>query len=342
MVRAVSFTPYGGDTIKALQERQAALQEAAPQLPGVSNLRSGWQGASYLANTLVNTLQQNAAASQEHTARTKLAELISNHVTGTPWKQEEIANIYQIQPELGQHIMDLEEARATAEAKQTADATGAPKRTDIASLADDFSNVPDVKNYQNAQSMWVSMQDAATRNTAQADLNMVIAMAKLFDPGSVVRSEEGKAVELTGNLPANVMGWFSYLTGKPGSRLSRDVRQGMMQEAYSRMNGYYSGVQQASQWYTDKAKRGGYNPDDIVRPFPQPQAFDPDKVVGAPAVATDTDPAPPTPPADPNPPEVQNDPQYKAAKANYLSGGGTEAGWAKVKDWKVFIPAGTK
>lgn len=112
MVKSVSFSPYGGDTIKALQARQAALQQEAPPLPGVQNMRSPWQGASYLANTLVNNLQQNAAVSQEREARGKLTELLAGHAEGTPWQNEELASIYSIEPELGIHMTDQQNAAA--------------------------------------------------------------------------------------------------------------------------------------------------------------------------------------------------------------------------------------
>ena len=118
MVKTVSFSPYGGDTIKALEARQKALQQTAPELPGVNEMRSPWQGASYLANTLVNTLQQNAAAGQEQQAREGLAQLLAGHATGQPWQSAEIANAYQYDPELGLHLMDQEQAFRLATMKQ--------------------------------------------------------------------------------------------------------------------------------------------------------------------------------------------------------------------------------
>lgn len=217
----------------------------------------------------------------------------------------------------------------TGEIKDAGSARGAGalKESDVASLADDFTNVPDVKNYQNAQSMWLSMQDAATRDTAQADLNMVIATAKLFDPTSVVRSEEGRAVELTGDLPSSVSGAFAYLTGKPGARLSKKIRQGMLQEGYSRMNGYYRGVQQASDWFRDKAARRGYNPDDIIRPFEPPKAFDLEAVVGSDVVGNET---PEEQPAPEQPAEVapgQPDPSKPDLKIGDVREGVEGTSW---------------
>ena len=50
----------------------------------------------------------------------------------------------------------MENLRAQAKEKQE----GGLKETDVGAMADDFANVPDVKNYQNAQSMWVTWQEA--------------------------------------------------------------------------------------------------------------------------------------------------------------------------------------
>ena len=104
--------------------------------------------------------------------------------------------------------------------------------------------------------------------------NEIIALAKLFDPTSVVRSEEGKAVELTGNLPSTLRGQFLYLIGEEGSRLDPSVRKGMIEEARSRMAAYNEAWQRDKELYTGIIRRAGLNPQDFLPSFEDVSATD--------------------------------------------------------------------
>ncbi len=280
--------PTGGQTLLALQLRQKQLAEAAPTIP--SQIPSPWQGASLMANSLVNSLQQNAAAEQEAAGRKELTQTMMGAMDPTTgmYSQDAIAKVSALDPEYGRSLTE-QNARALQELakyKQSRidkaedlKAERAPKLTDIASIRGDVTGDASYKNMAQAAPMWSSMQDAYTRDTPQADLNMVIALAKMFDPTSVVRSEEGKAVELTGNAPASLKAQFLYLVGGKGSRLDPEVRKGMMQEAASRMRGYVEAYGKTSNFYTEMAKRYGINPADIVPTFGDLKldAYDPAK-----------------------------------------------------------------
>lgn len=118
MARSVSFSPYGGDTIKALQERQRMLAEQQQQIlqPPAGGIRSPWQGASMVANSFVNNLNRRAAERQEADARQQLAQTIAGIDYSTGATPEQIGSIYQMDPEFGTRLMSdamrLEQERA--------------------------------------------------------------------------------------------------------------------------------------------------------------------------------------------------------------------------------------
>jgi hypothetical protein len=374
LVKSVSFSPYGGDTIKALQARQASLQQNAPELPSVGNMRSGWQGASYLANTLVNTLQQNAAAGQERNARTKLAELISGHAAGQPWSPEEIGNVYQYEPELGAHIMDLEAARQLAAGKQenwTAiptpegengqwfqnTVTGEQKKvgggtdssawkpSDIAARADDYTKAASL--YTTASQSWQSMvksaqialsPKAATEGKGAADYDMIVGWAKLLDPNSVVRDTEVDSASMTGGMIGQINGWLNTL--KSRGSLDDATRKAIMTQAGFRVQSYYDQAKSQHDWISDVATRHKVDPNDVVPPLAEFVPWTPPEA--APAVPDPDVPAPeetPDPVAIPYPPKPANwpaDVEYpKEENWNLL----TAEGQAKMMEYiKVNTP----
>lgn len=252
-----------------------------------------------MLNAYLAGKSQYDAEQQEAQGREELTRLLSGYDPTAANAQATAAQAMQYDPEVGQALISELIASRRAKASQEtwidiptpkgesgqwqqnsvtgeykkvgggAEAGGA-KITDISSAQGRFSNDENVVALKNAAPMWNSMQDAMTRDTPQADLNMVIAMAKMFDPTSVVRTEEGEMVRQTGNLPQNIFSQWSYLTGQPGARLGKDVREGMMQEAYSRMRGYYDAYKGTAKFYTDFASRNGMRPEDIVEPLPEP------------------------------------------------------------------------
>jgi hypothetical protein len=277
-------------------------QELAGRKGGMPVIQSWTQGAAHMMDKLFEGLEQGRTNRRIEEGNAVIADVLASAdpVTGlipldkadaaAAWDPELYRQLMQDRQQNRQFEMTLEAQKA----KTAADA--GPKPTDVAAMYDDFNNVPDVKKYQNAQSMWRSMQDAAIDDTTQADQNMVIALAKIYDPDSVVRDKETDQIVATGGAFDELSGYLAYLRNDPNARLSRSVRQGMMKQAFSRLNGYYSGVQEASQYFTQKAKRWNYRPEDVVRPFEAPMAFDPEKVVGR----DSEDPAnPDTPPETP-------------------------------------------
>lgn len=324
MVKSVSFSPYGGDTIKALEARQKALQQSAPELPAVQNMRSPWQGAAYLGNQLVNTLQQNAAASQERSARQQLAQMLGGHAEGTSWSNEEFANMGQLDPEFMTHLMDLQAAKELSAGKtenwvpvetpagETGQwiretVTGDIKRvgggadsstwkpTDIGSLRDDYTKLASV--YEAAAPSWMSMQNSFRSafgktgpGVGSADYDLVVGLAKILDPNSVVREGEVETVRATGGAADYLISYLAPL--REGGNLSDDVRKGIMMTGQSRMQAHYDQAMKKYEWIAGIAERHGVAKEDVLPPMeefqkwtdpggvndlpPQPEGWPPD------------------------------------------------------------------
>lgn len=95
--------PTGGMTIDALRARQLALQDAMPKTP--AQIASPWQGLAFMADRLVNNVQQKRAAAEETAGRQKLAQLMGgiNYDTGaTP---QQIAGMETLDPDLAQRMV---------------------------------------------------------------------------------------------------------------------------------------------------------------------------------------------------------------------------------------------
>lgn len=341
-------------TLAELMARQKMLAEqanAAGQQPIVSPL----QGWAMLANEAVTGLQERQAKNELGAGRDALAALQSKIGLNEP-SADQIAEVGRYDPELAQHYYDTAmQMRAlqakqekwsqiptpqgesgqwfqnsvTGEQKKVGGSTegGAPKLSDIASLRQDVIGDLSYKNLEQSVPIWQSMQDAASRDTPQADLNMIIGLAKLFDPTSVVRTQEGEAVKQTGDLPTEIYSQWAYLTSKPGARLSPQIRQGMLQEGWSRVKGYADAYEQTSKTYTDIAKRHNVDPADIVPSFGDLHPYEP-------APPSPTDPKSPAGNYEVGKEYTFTDANGQPIKSTYLGGDPGD-----IKSWK---PAGAR
>lgn len=130
-------------------------------------------------------------------------------------------------------------------------------------LGDDFKSEPAVKNYRTVQPIISSMEEAATKDTAGSDLNMVYAISKIFDPDSVVREGEQIMVRNSGGLPSVLQSALGFVVG--GQRLSPQLRQEILEEGRSRARALKQGHDSLATSYRQQAKEQGLNPDRVVR-----------------------------------------------------------------------------
>jgi hypothetical protein len=294
----VDLGPTGGMTLDALMARAKAQAELQQQAMAPRVIQSPWQGAAQMAQSFLAGHRERQAEQQLAQGRAALAQIMGGVDPTTGANSQQLGQAYQLDPDLGLKLMD-QAIQARREASQLQmhnteraqdrqwhvddmanqqnfqlglkdkeiEAQRMPKLSDVAAVRQDVISDPSYKNMAQAVPIWTSMQDAATRDTPQADLNMVIGLAKLFDPTSVVRQSESGAVELTGNYPTQLEAQFKYLTGTPGSRLAPEVRQGMLQEGWSRVKGYADAYGKTSDFYSKLATESGIPVERVVPTF---------------------------------------------------------------------------
>lgn len=133
-------------------------------------------------------------------------------------------------------------------------------------LRKEFNALPQVKSFGEVQPVIQSAREALGQDTAAADLNLIYAAAKIFDPTSVVRESETTMVVQSGSPAQRFMGQFNYVAG--GGRLTPEARKQLMTQIESRARGYESGYASARKAYTSIANKQGVAPEDVfVEPF---------------------------------------------------------------------------
>lgn len=168
----------------------------------------------------------------------------------------------------------------TESGQQGAQAPSNVRKTE-AELRNEFNSNSQVVKYQQARVSYDALKDAATRDTKAADLNMIYALANLFDPGSVVREGEQVLVKNTANLSDALIGQINSLNG--GGRLDGTTRANLISEAEGRFGQHQKAYEGLTQNYGDIARRNGVNPSNVfavpsapsVAPAPQPVGLPP-------------------------------------------------------------------
>jgi hypothetical protein len=97
------------------------------------------------------------------------------------------------------------------------------------------------------------MKEAVGHKNRAGDLNLVYGVAKLMDPGSVVREGEQVLVNQTNSLPDWFVGQINRLNG--GAALQDNTRAALMTEAGSRAQAVYQNAQPKLKYYKDFAAR---------------------------------------------------------------------------------------
>jgi hypothetical protein len=137
-------------------------------------------------------------------------------------------------------------------------------------LRDEFNGSKVVQNYREVTPIMESMKDAATRPSRAADLNMVYALAKIMDPGSVVREGEMIMVNNTQGIGDRLAGTINSLNG--GAMLTPEARARILEEAQSRFKGLESSYKALEDHYGGMSDRFGLRREDVIVPIRRPAA----------------------------------------------------------------------
>lgn len=166
------------------------------------------------------------------------------------------------------------DVHSEAEAKNAAP----PSREQIMQIRKELQDTPSYKNIAQAAPIYKTMLSAAGRDTRAADVNLVYGLAKIMDPGSVVREGEISIAQAIATFPQYLQAEALSQYQATG-RLSPQVRQQIMEEAHSRMQSYEAMYDTDASMYRGIAGRNRMNQEDIVVPF---GPFEPYKAPEAP------------------------------------------------------------
>jgi len=165
--------------------------------------------------------------------------------------------------------LDMDYKRALIEkARREAGGVGVPDFDDTSGVRKEITALPSYKNLAQASPIWSSVVSAADRKTTQADLNIILGIAKIMDPTSVVRTEEGESVRDTGGASTELSKWFSYLQSNSNAVLDDSIREKLLNEGYSRVKGYEDEYAADTEFYGQFADRNKINRADLIRAFP--------------------------------------------------------------------------
>jgi hypothetical protein len=165
-----------------------------------------------------------------------------------------------VQP--GQDPKVIREAASKRAAEEAMPASG----DSVSKLRNEVQGLPSYKNIAQAAPVYKSMLEAAGRDTRAADVNMIYGMAKIMDPGSVVRESEMTVAQAIATLPQQLQATVQSQLQSSG-RLTPEVREAIMQEAHSRIGSYQSMFDQDISMYRGIAQRGRMNEADVLPSF---------------------------------------------------------------------------
>jgi len=133
-------------------------------------------------------------------------------------------------------------------------------------LRNEIQGLPSYKNVAQAAPVYKSMLEAAGRDTRAADVNMIYGMAKIMDPGSVVRESEMSVAQAIATLPQQLQAAIKSQMTESG-RLTPELRMAIMQEARSRITAYQGMFDQDATMYRGIAQRNRMNEADVLPSF---------------------------------------------------------------------------
>lgn len=162
-----------------------------------------------------------------------------------------------------------------------------PASSDTTSkLRNEIQGLPSYKNIAQAAPVYKSMLDAAARDNRAADVNIIYGMAKIMDPGSVVRESEMTVAQAIATLPQQIQAAVKSQMTESG-RLTPELRAAIMTEARSRINAYQNMFDQDANMYRGIAQRGRMNEADVLPTFGPFDEFKPPTAAPTPAAIDD-------------------------------------------------------
>lgn len=167
-------------------------------------------------------------------------------IPGTPeWRAAEIAKA-EIAKQYGYHAPQ-------SDSKET---------QKIIRLSSQFDGDPIIKNAKELAQGVAKMRAAAEDPTAAGDMSLLYGFNKILDPGSVVRESEFANAAKSGSLSQRIQG--AVLRVANGERLTPEQRADFMHQAEKLAAGQQALVSETLARHSDRARRMGVKPEDVV------------------------------------------------------------------------------
>ncbi len=151
-----------------------------------------------------------------------------------------------------------------------ADPAGPAARKAAQSLRKEFRGLQSVKDYEAALPMVESAKKAP--DTGYGDMDLIYAVGKTLDPGSVVREGELALTIAAGSPIERIIGTTRFTIGN-GGRLTPESRKQLIEMLEGRVNSYKQLYDRDFQQYSQYATQTGISPELIVG-TPAERAYD--------------------------------------------------------------------
>lgn len=139
-----------------------------------------------------------------------------------------------------------------------------------AELQKELFNSQFYRQYSDSMTAYNNVKDAFKSDNPSADLRGIYALAKLYDPGSVVREGELKLTQGASSIAERLAGMYNSLAGK-GGRLTPTQRADIMQEAYGAARLQYESMNVKNRDAADRAQRLQIDPRNVMVPLQVPE-----------------------------------------------------------------------
>lgn len=231
----------------AQQEKQAAKSEADARKAQMNEMLKSWPGLSPEQRSLAQMYPDQFAQ-----------QMMKPQDKPTPYTDP------------GKLKADLDAGLISPEQYQQATAAGGQPNpasiTNVTAIRKDLEDEQGTSRYRTSAPILSSMAKSVDNPSAMADLDFVYGMAKIFDPGSVVRESEMGLVIDSQSIPASIKGRLEkVLNGE--AVLQPQARRDLVKAAATRVQEYRTQAESEGQFFTDLATRNQINPADVVRPL---------------------------------------------------------------------------
>jgi hypothetical protein len=246
------------------EQRIAFIQQFAPEF--IENYERKHGPGSFTQQS-PEQIGQQASLMKQH-----LASFAGISLNGTPEQrfaaeqaQKMDATNFDQQKQLAgiQHEHRLKEIEATGIANAERAAASSERKTfrDIQSLRKEFEGMDAVKNYRTVQPIIESAKKAP--DTGYGDMDLIYAVGKILDPGSVVREGELALTIAAGSPLQRILGTTRFSLER-GGRLTPAARQQIVGMLEGRVGALESAYNQERERFSRYAQENGWDATQVV------------------------------------------------------------------------------